>query len=476
MRVTIIGTGYVGLVSGACLAALGHNVVCVENDTEKLARILKGSMPFYEPGLSDLVAQNARHGRLTFSSDLAESISGSEIVFIAVGTPASSAGCADLSAVHQVAREIGYAMTHSILVVNKSTVPVGTAAAVKRIISEELASRGEDIEFDVASNPEFLKEGNAIEDFLNPDRVVIGTGSKSSEQLLTSLYAPLNINRQNLQSTAVRDAEMIKYAANTMLATKISLMNEIALMCDRLDVDVEMVKRGISSDSRIGPHFINPGCGYGGSCFPKDVAAMSAMSKSIDIQGRMFDAVQQVNHDQQLILSTRILDFYDYDLSDKVIAVWGLSFKPGTDDIRESAAIRMCQHLIENGASLRVYDPKAMAATRNVLGDTVVYCETPFGATAKSNVLLLATEWPEFRLPDLRVLKSQLSDQTVFDGRNLLDPDALAEFDLAYCGIGRRNSLYFEGLKAADYRPDLSSLAAANGSARVFDGLRTSMA
>jgi UDPglucose 6-dehydrogenase len=457
MKIAIIGTGYVGLVSGTCFAELGHNVTCVENNGEKLARLQIGSVPFYEPGLSELVDKNMESGRLSFSGDLASAINDRELIFIAVGTPQGDSGEADLTYVYQVAKEIGAAINRAALVVNKSTVPVGTGNAVKEIISKQLDARGKKLMFDVASNPEFLKEGNAIDDFLSPDRVVIGTSCRESERILKSLYAPLNLGPGQIQTVSVKDAEMIKYVANTMLATKISFMNEVALLCDSLEVDVEKVKRGIAADARIGPHFINAGCGYGGSCFPKDVAAMAAMAREVGLPARMFEAVQQVNVEQQLVLTQRILDYFGGHLSNKVIAVWGLSFKPNTDDVRESASIKMCEFLLQCGASLRVYDPQALKAARESLGDAgVEYCSSPFDATSESDFLLLATEWSEFRSLDLSVLKTQLRDKVVFDGRNVMDLDELETFGVAYCGIGRRNRLYTKGIKSgwskAQYR------------------------
>ena len=443
MNITIVGSGYVGLVTGACLAELNHSVTCVDNDARKLEQLKRGEIPFFEPGLDDLVTRNVANGRLQFCSRISLAMPRSEVVFIAVGTPADSSGDADLSYVYGVAQEIGQSMSRPLLVVNKSTVPVGTAEAVRYIIESELATRQVEIRFDVASNPEFLKEGNAIQDFMHPDRVVIGAGCQTSQDILKKVYAPLGESLHTLHTVDIRDAEMIKYAANTMLATKISLMNEIAVMCDELDVDVEMVKQGIATDSRIGPSFINPGCGYGGSCFPKDVRAMRAMARESGVSGKIFEAVHARNLEQQHVLADRIVNFYGEELAHKTIAVWGLSFKPGTDDIREAPAITIINRLLDAGATLRVYDPKAIDNARAAIDSKqVFFCHSAAEAVKEADALLVTTEWEEFKAPDIGALGTSLADQVIFDGRNLFDPTRLESLGIAYCGIGRRNRLF----------------------------------
>jgi UDPglucose 6-dehydrogenase len=436
MRIAIIGTGYVGLVSGACFAEMGIEVTCVDVDERKLELLREGVMPIYEPGLEELVVRNHEAGRLHFLSSFARVANEVEVVFIAVGTPPGEDGSADLKHVLAVARDIGRAMTRPLVVVTKSTVPVGTSDKVRAAITEQLAARGAEIEFDVASNPEFLKEGNAVEDFMHPDRVVVGIDSERARRVMDRLYKPFMINSYRVIFTDIRSAEMIKYAANAMLATRISFMNDIANLCELVGADVNMVRKGIGTDPRIGPKFLYPGLGYGGSCFPKDVKALIHTAGENGYRLELLEAVENVNRRQKEVLSSKIERTFGGGLAGKVFGVWGLAFKPETDDVRESAAIATVRRLVDMGATVRVYDPVAMETARMVLGDTVRYCDTMYEAAEGADALLLVTEWKEFRMPDWELVAEVMQGCEIFDGRNIYDRAELRERGFNYHGIG----------------------------------------
>ncbi|MBO6565575.1 MAG: UDP-glucose/GDP-mannose dehydrogenase family protein [Pseudomonadales bacterium] len=443
MKLAIVGTGYVGLVTGTCFAEMGNNVTCVDIDEAKLDDLRNGVIPIHEPGLNDLVASNYDAGRLTFSSDLATAMQDAEVIFIAVGTPPNEDGSADLSYVLSVAKSIGERLTHPIVVVDKSTVPVGTADKVREAIQVQLDERGEQIEFDVISNPEFLREGSAVKDFMYPDRIVVGTNSAKSERVMEELYGAFSKKQDRIQFVGIRDAEMIKYAANAMLATKISFMNEVALMCDEFGVDVENVRRGIGTDPRIGPSFIYPGCGYGGSCFPKDVRAMINMAENAGLTDTIFDAVERRNEKQQLVLVDKIVEKFGSDLSGKTFALWGLAFKPETDDIRGAPAITISQALCQRGAEVRAFDPQAIEICQEALaGLNVSFMEDPYACTDGAEALVVVTEWRQFKQPDFRRLSKELVSKIIFDGRNIYNPERCADYGLEYVGIGRSSDLY----------------------------------
>ena len=437
MKIVVVGTGYVGLVTGTCFAEIGVDVVCVDIDAEKIARIERGDIPIYEPGLDEMVVRNMKAGRLRFSTDLSTCLDGVEIVFSAVGTPPDEDGSADLRYVLDVAHNVGRYMTDYLVVVTKSTVPVGTARKVKAAIQSELDKRGVDIEFDVASNPEFLKEGNAIADFMRPDRVVVGVDSKRAEALMQKLYKPFMVNKYRIIITDIPSAEMIKYAANAMLATRISFMNEIALLCDEVGANVNAVRKGIGADDRIGSRFLYAGCGYGGSCFPKDVKALIKTAEENHCDMQILKAVERVNEAQKELLYRRLSHYFERNLSEKRIAVWGLSFKPETDDMREAPSLVLIDKLCGAGARVKVYDPVAMSECRRRIGDKVEYARNIYEAVADADALLIVTEWKEFRMPDwtavLRVMKSPV----IFDGRNIYDPDEMKELGFVYHSIGR---------------------------------------
>ena len=445
MRVCIFGTGYVGLVTGTCLADVGHDVVCVDIDAGKVERLNAGVIPIFEPGLTPMVQANHAAGRLRFTTDAAQGIAHGDVVFIAVGTPSDEDGSADLSYVLAVARSIGQSMQAPLVVVNKSTVPVGTADKVRAAISDVLAQRGIDIAFDVVSNPEFLKEGAAVEDCLRPDRIVIGANNPTAIEMLKRLYAPFNRNHDRIVSMDVRSAELTKYAANAMLATKISFMNEIANIAEQVGADVEMVRKGIGSDPRIGWHFIYPGAGYGGSCFPKDVQALAKTAQQFGVRPRLLDAVEAVNAAQKEHLFELMVRHYGSveALHGKTVALWGLAFKPNTDDMREASSRRLLQRLWDAGATVRAYDPEAMPETRRIYGERVdlVLCDFAEAALHGADALVVITEWKQFRSPDFAKLATRLADAVVFDGRNLYAPDEVETAGLAYYGIGRGRSL-----------------------------------
>ncbi len=437
MKIAVVGTGYVGLVTGTCFSEMGIDVVCVDVDAEKIARIERGDIPIYEPGLDELVIRNMKAGRLRFTTDLSSVIDGVEVLFSAVGTPPDEDGSADLRYVLDVAHQVGRYMTDYLVVVTKSTVPVGTALKVKAAIQEELDRRGVAIEFDVASNPEFLKEGSAIADFMRPDRVVVGVESERAEAMMHKLYKPFMVNKYRIITTDIPSAEMIKYAANAMLATRISFMNEIALLCDEVGADVNAVRKGIGADERIGSRFLYAGCGYGGSCFPKDVKALIKTAEENHCQMQILEAVEQVNESQKELLYRRLSDYYNHDLSGRSFAVWGLSFKPGTDDMREAPSLILIDRLCQAGATVKVYDPVAMAECRRRIGDKVVYAENIYEAVTGVDALLIVTEWKEFRMPDWKTVARSMKSPMIFDGRNMYDPIEMRELGFTYRSIGR---------------------------------------
>lgn len=438
MNIAIVGTGYVGLVSGTCFADTGANVTCVDVDAGKIERLKNGEIPIYEPGLDELVKKNVVAGRLKFTTDLTAVLDDVQIVFSAVGTPPDEDGSADLKYVLQVARTIGQNLNHYVVVVTKSTVPVGTARKVRKAIEEELAKRGVDVPFDVASNPEFLKEGNAIKDFMSPDRVVVGVESEQAKKVLTKLYKPFLINNFRVIFMDIPSAEMTKYAANSMLATRISFMNDIANLCERVGADVNMVRAGIGADTRIGRKFLYAGCGYGGSCFPKDVKALIKTADQNGYSMEVLKAVERVNERQKSILFDKLKRAFDGEsLEGKTIALWGLSFKPETDDMRESTALIIIGLLLEAGCTVRAYDPVAMAECKRRIGDSISYCRDMYDAVLEADALLLLTEWKEFRLPTWGVIRKAMRRPLVIDGRNIFDSEELEENGFEYHCIGK---------------------------------------
>lgn len=437
MKIAIVGTGYVGLVSGACFAEMGVEVTCVDIDQKKIESLRRGEIPIYEPGLEDLVLRGQRDGRLHFTTELSSCLQDCEAVFCAVGTPPDEDGSADLSYVLNVAHEVGRLMQHYLVVVTKSTVPVGTAAKVKAAITEELAKRGADIPFDVASNPEFLKEGSAVKDFMSPDRVVVGVESEKARKLMTRLYKPFLLNNFRVIFTDIPSAEMIKYAANSMLATRISFINDIANLCELVGADVNMVRKGIGADSRIGSKFLYPGCGYGGSCFPKDVKALIRTAQLNGYSMRVLQAVEEVNEQQKAVLFRKLSAYYEGNLQGKTIALWGLAFKAETDDMREATSLVVIKKLHDAGCTIRVYDPVAMDECRRRLGDSVEYATDIYDCALGADALLLLTEWKQFRLPSWEVVRRAMRQPVVFDGRNLYDPQELHDAGFKYFSIGR---------------------------------------
>lgn len=445
MRITIVGTGYVGLVTGACFAEMGNHVTCVDTDEAKLEQLRKGNIPIHETGLDELVEHNVSAERLNFASSLEDSLNESEITFIAVGTPPNEDGSADLSHVLDVAREIGEKIAHPTVIADKSTVPVGTADLVRDTIASAMEKRGVEIEFDVISNPEFLREGSAVRDFMYPDRIVVGTTRGKSRRLMEELYGPFSKKEERIQFVGVRDAEMIKYAANAMLATKISFMNEVGLMCEHYGVDIENIRRGIGSDPRIGPHFIYPGCGYGGSCFPKDVKAMIDMARTAGIEAGLFHAVEERNAQQKRLLVEKIRQYFHGNLAGRRFALWGLAFKPNTDDIREAPSLVVLDELVKENACITVFDPEAMEQTRSFIPaeweaeGKVAFAANPYDAVEEADALIVVTEWREFKQPDFRKLAKLLREKIIFDGRNIYDPERMSDYGLKYVGIGRSN-------------------------------------
>ncbi|MGN6091759.1 MAG: UDP-glucose dehydrogenase family protein [Luteibacter jiangsuensis] len=443
MKVTIFGTGYVGLVTGACLAEMGNHVVCVDVDEAKVEGLRRGVVPIFEPGLEPIVKRNHASGRLDFTTDPGPAVAHGELIFIAVGTPPDEDGSADMKYVLGVARTIGEHLDGYAVIVNKSTVPVGTADRVRRAVNEVLVERGAAVDFDVVSNPEFLKEGDAVEDCLRPDRIVVGSSSDRAIARLRKLYAPFNRNHDRMVVMDERSAELTKYAANAMLATKISFMNEIANIAERVGADVELVRQGIGADPRIGYHFIYPGVGYGGSCFPKDVQALERIARGHDYDARLLAMVEAVNADQKTRIHTQISEYFGGDLKGRTVAVWGLAFKPNTDDMREAPSRKLMEALWAAGARVRAYDPEARAETRRIYGDRddLVLCDDPYEALDGADVMALVTEWKAFRSPDFTRIKAALKSPALFDGRNLYDPRTVEDAGIAYYGIGRGRSL-----------------------------------
>lgn len=437
MKIAVVGTGYVGLVSGGCFADVGIEVVCVDNDQKKIDKLQNGIMPIYEPGLEEIVLRNYKSGRLRFSTNLGEAIQGAEVVFIAVGTPPGEDGSADLKFVLAVADEIGSKMTDFILVATKSTVPVTTGAKVREAIHGALKRRNSDLEFAVASNPEFLKEGAAVEDFLKPDRIVIGIDDERAEQIMRRLYKPFQLSGERLIYMDIPSAEMTKYAANAMLATKISFMNDIANLCELVGADANMVRKGIGADPRIGNKFIYPGVGYGGSCFPKDVKAIIKTAKQYGYELKVLQSVDEVNDAQKYVLSNKVKAHFGADLTGMTFAVWGLSFKPNTDDMREAPATVIIDELRAAGAKVRAYDPIAMEeAKAHYIFDKVTYCKDGYEALIDADALLLVTEWSEFRIPSWDVVGKLLKNKVVFDGRNIYEKSYLKSLGFEHYGIG----------------------------------------
>ncbi|MDE5706654.1 MAG: UDP-glucose/GDP-mannose dehydrogenase family protein [Alistipes sp.] len=438
MNIAIVGTGYVGLVSGTCFAEMGVNVVCVDIDREKVAKLREGVVPIYEPGLDEMVKRNVEAGRLRFTTDLKEVLDDVEVVFSAVGTPPDEDGSADLKYVLAVAKTFGENIKKYTILVTKSTVPVGTARMVKQTVKAELLRRGEDVPFDVASNPEFLKEGAAIKDFMTPDRVVVGTESDEARKVMSRLYKPFMLSGERMIFTDIPSAEMIKYAANSMLATRISFMNDIANLCELVGADVNMVRKGIGADTRIGRKFLYPGCGYGGSCFPKDVKALIRTAEKNGYSMRVLKAVEEVNEKQKEVLFDKLMKRFDNDLQGRTVAMWGLSFKPETDDMREAPSLVLIDRLKRAGAVVKVYDPIAMDECRRRLGeDAVQYCRDMYEAAVDADALLLVTEWNQFRMPSLAVLKKTMAQPIIIDGRNIYDSEYLKENGFSYTCIGK---------------------------------------
>ena len=437
MKIAIVGTGYVGLVSGTCFAEMGIDVTCVDVDANKIEGLLQGKIPIYEPGLDELVLRNTREGRLHFTTDLSQCIDDVEIVFSAVGTPPDEDGSADLQYVLSVARTFGRHIKKYTILVTKSTVPVGTARKVKKVIEEELEKRGENIPFDVASNPEFLKEGAAIKDFMSPDRVVVGVESEQAREKMSRLYRPFLLNNFRVIFTDIPSAEMIKYAANSMLATRISFMNDIANLCELVGADVNMVRKGIGSDSRIGSKFLYPGCGYGGSCFPKDVKALIGTAEKAGYTMKVLHAVEEVNEAQKQVLYRKLEKYYNGDLAGKTVALWGLSFKPETDDMREATSLVTIRLLQDSGCRVKVYDPVSMKECRRRIGNSVEYAADMYAAVLEADALLLHTEWKQFRMPSWGVIKKAMKTPLVIDGRNIYDAEELKKLGFVYLSIGR---------------------------------------
>lgn len=432
MNIAVVGTGYVGLVTGTCFSEMGINVTCVDIDEKKVENLKKGIIPIYEPGLEDMVLKNVSAGRLHFSTDLTSCLNDVEVIFSAVGTPPDEDGSADLRYVLDVARTIGQNMNKYLLVVTKSTVPVGTAQKVQACIQEELNKRNSDIPFDIASNPEFLKEGSAVEDFMRPDRVVVGIDSERAKKLMEKLYKPFTLNNYRMIFTDIPSAEMIKYAANAMLATRISFMNDIANLCQLVGADVNMVRRGIGSDSRIGNKFLYPGCGYGGSCFPKDVKALIKTAKLNGYDMQVLQAVESVNDKQKTIVFDKLQKILGADLTGKTIGIWGLAFKPDTDDMREAPSLVLIDLLLKAGTTIKVYDPIAIDECKRRIGNAVTYCNNMYDAASETDALLLLTEWKEFRLPSWNILKKTMNAPVIIDGRNIYDKKEMMEYGFTY--------------------------------------------
>lgn len=436
MKIAVVGTGYVGLVTGTCLAEVGIDVTCVDIDSEKIEGLKKGVMPIYEPGLEAMVIRNHEKGKLSFSTSLKESIKNSDVAFIAVGTPPDEDGSADLKYVLAVATEIGEHMNNYGVVVTKSTVPVGTAEKVRQAVQNALDKRGENIDFDIASNPEFLKEGAAIDDFMKPDRIVVGVDSDRAQEIMSKLYKPFIMNGHPLVFMDVPSAEMTKYAANAMLATRISFMNDIANLCERMGADVNAVRKGIGSDPRIGNKFLYSGIGYGGSCFPKDVKALIKTARENNYQMRILESVEDVNDDQKAVLFSKLTSSMGKDLSGKTFGMWGLSFKPNTDDMREAPSLVLIDKILEAGGKIMAYDPVASHEAKRILGDKITYVNEPYEALSQADAMLVVTEWAEFKVPDFNKISTLLNNKIIFDGRNLYDKKEMNELGYEYHCIG----------------------------------------
>ncbi len=436
MKIVIVGTGYVGLVTGTCFAEVGLDVTCVDIDKKKIENLKKGISPIYEPGLDEMIERNVNKDRLHFDTDITNCLTEADVVFSAVGTPPDEDGSADLKYVIDVARTIGKNMNNYLLMVTKSTVPVGTAQKVRKAIQEELDKRGVDLKFDVASNPEFLKEGNAIDDFMKPDRIVVGIESAQAEEIMKRLYKPFTLNGHPIIFMDVPSAEMTKYAANSLLATKISFMNDIANLCEIIGADVNMVRKGIGSDSRIGQKFIYPGIGYGGSCFPKDVKALIHTADDNGYSMRILKSVEEVNEDQKSVLFNKLNKYFNGKLKGKTIALWGLSFKPQTDDMREAPALILIDKLIKAGCKIKAYDPVAIEESKRRIGNIIEYCKDQYETLIDADALFLVTEWTEFRFPNLNVMKKLLKTSVIFDGRNIYDPKEMKAAGFDYYCIG----------------------------------------
>jgi UDPglucose 6-dehydrogenase len=438
MKIIVVGTGYVGLVTGACFAESGVNVTCVDVDTDKIKQIKDGTIPIYEPGLEALVRSNIEKKRLSFTTDMKEGIEGSEAIFIAVGTPPGEDGSADLKHVLNVAKEIGHIIKQYIVVVTKSTVPVGTSEKIRNTIQAEIDKRDESISFDMASNPEFLKEGAAIDDFRKPERIVIGTDNEKTREIMNRLYAPFVLNNHPILFMDIPSAEITKYAANAMLATRISFINEIANLCDILGADINNVRKGIGSDSRIGSKFIYPGTGYGGSCFPKDVKAIMRTARDSGYELNVIEAVEKANEYQKNVIFSKMAKFFNNDLKNRIIGIWGLSFKPKTDDIREASSIFLIEKLLEAGVRVKAYDPAAIIETKKLLGNQIEYTSDQYEALVNADAMALMTEWSEFHLPDFNRMAELMKGKVIFDGRNIYNPSDIKKLGFTYFGIGRR--------------------------------------
>ena len=438
MRIIVVGSGYVGLVTGTCFAESGVNVTCVDVDKNKIQQLKDGTIPIYEPGLEAMVKSNVEKKRLFFTSDIKEGIEGSEVIFIAVGTPPGEDGSADLKHVLNVAKDIGQVITKHIVVVTKSTVPVGTSEKIRSTILAELDKRKVSVPFDMASNPEFLKEGAAIDDFLKPERIVIGIDNEKTKEIMSRLYMPFVLNNHPILFMDIASAEITKYAANAMLATRISFINEIANLCDILGADINNVRKGIGSDSRIGSKFIYPGTGYGGSCFPKDVKAIIRTAKDNGYELNVINAVEKANEFQKNVIFNKMTKFFNNNLNNKSIGIWGLSFKPKTDDIREASSLILIEKLLQAGARVKAYDPAAMNETKKLLGNRVKYTSDPYEALVNVDAVALMTEWSEFHLPDFNRMGELMKGKVIFDGRNIYEPSELRKFGFTYFGIGRR--------------------------------------
>ncbi|HBE40027.1 MAG TPA: UDP-glucose 6-dehydrogenase [Bacteroidales bacterium] len=438
MKIAVVGTGYVGLVTGTCFAESGVTVTCIDSDKDKIRKLNSGSLPIYEPGLETMISRNVEKMRLYFSSSIAEGIEGAEVIFIAVGTPPGEDGSADLKHVLEVADEIGNSLKHNSVIVTKSTVPVGTSEKIRNTIRSQLEKRKTDISFNMASNPEFLKEGAAVEDFLKPERIVVGIDNEETGETMKRLYLPFVLNNHPILFMDIPSAEITKYAANAMLATRISFINEIANLCDLLGADVSNVRRGIGSDSRIGNKFLYPGTGYGGSCFPKDVKAIIRTAEDMGYELNVIKAVEKANEYQKNVIFNKMQNHFMGNLNKRTIGIWGLSFKPKTDDIRESSSIHLVKKLLNEGAHVKAYDPAAMEETRKILGDVINYSTDPYNAVEKVDAMVLMTEWSEFHLPDFTRMAEIMKGKVIFDGRNIYDPLVIKKMGFRYYGIGRR--------------------------------------